>query len=85
MVMWWCDVERDDRDECVELHEEWVGAENIPGPSSETESRAHDSSNECSGMIPNETALLPTFDPSLVNNSGVEWDSSWTNVKRKKN
>lgn len=81
--MWWCDVERDDLDECVDEHEECVGAENIPGPSSETDSLAHDSNNECSGIIPSETALLPTFEPSLVKSSGVECDSSWTNEKRK--
>lgn len=49
----------------------------MPGPSSDTESRAQDSSNECSGMMPRETAELPTFGPPVVNRAGVEWDSSW--------
>lgn len=50
---------------------------NTPGPSSETDRRAHDSNNECSGMIPSERALLPIAELELVNRAGVDWDSSW--------
>jgi hypothetical protein len=56
---------------------------NIPGPSSETDKRAQDSSSECSGMIPSETAELPTFGTPVVSKVGVECDSSWATGKLK--
>lgn len=54
-------------------HVDWFDVENMPGPSSETERRAHDSNRECSGMMPNEIALLPTVvPPPAVNRAGVD-------------
>lgn len=77
-IVIWCEFEQD---ECDDEQLDCVGAENIPGPSSDTDSLAHDSSNECSGIIPRDTALLPTTEPPFVNSSGVEWDSSWSGKK----
>lgn len=51
-------------------HVDWF--EKIPGPSSETESRAQDSSSECSGMMPKEIALCPTAAPPAVSKAGVD-------------
>lgn len=52
-----------------EEHVDWL--EKMPGPSSDTDSRAQDSSNECSGMMPNEIALLPTATPPAAR-AGVD-------------
>lgn len=45
------------------------------GPSSETDSRAHDSRSVCSGIMPNETELLQTF-VAAFKKAGVDFDSS---------
>lgn len=78
-VMWCCEPDRVvvDEDECDDEEQLDFCTLKMPGPSSDTESRAQDSSNECSGMMPRETAELPTFGPPVVNRAGVEWDSSW--------
>uniref|UniRef100_A0A8D8D131 (northern house mosquito) hypothetical protein n=1 Tax=Culex pipiens TaxID=7175 RepID=A0A8D8D131_CULPI len=79
--MWCCEPDRVVVDEL-----EWDEPEQLdlpptpwkmPGPSSETESRAQDSSSECSGMMPREMAELPTLGPPVVSRAGVECDSSW--------
>lgn len=82
-VMWCCEPDRVvvDEDECDDEEQLDFCTLKMPGPSSDTESRAQDSSNECSGMIPRETAELPTFGPPVVNRAGVEWDSSWATVR----
>lgn len=71
-----------EHDECDDEQLDCVGAVNIPGPSNDTDKRAHDSSKECSGIIPKETALFPTTDPPLVRSSGVECDSSCAKKKK---
>lgn len=38
--------------------------------------RVHDSSNVCSGITPNDTELLQTFEFVAVNSVGVDCDSS---------
>lgn len=43
-----------------------------PVPSSETDKRAHDSSNVCSGINASEAALLPITELPLVSRAGVE-------------
>lgn len=43
-----------------------------PGPSNETDKRAHDSSNECSGIKASEAALLAMTELPLVSRAGVD-------------
>lgn len=59
-----------ERVEPEEEHVDWF--ENMPGPSSDTDRRAQDSSKECSGMIPNEIALCPTAPPVVIVRAGVD-------------
>lgn len=69
----WLECDDRDDDECDRFE-----TVNKLGPSNDTDSRAHDSSNVCSGIIPNDTKLLQTFEFVAVNSAGVDWDSSWS-------
>lgn len=62
----------------MEEHDDDPGTLYNPGPSNETDKRAHDSSNECSGIKANEAALLAMTELPLVSRAGVECDSSCT-------
>lgn len=73
MLSWeWLECDECDEEEC----DRFVTANKL-GPSKETDNLAHDSSNVCSGIIPNDTKLLHTFEFVAVNKAGVDWDSSW--------
>lgn len=64
-----------DRLECVERDDElrdWFDTVNKLGPSSDTDSRAHDSNSVCSGMMPSDTELLHTVELVAVSSAGVD-------------
>lgn len=68
-----------DRLECVECDDELFDLFDTVkrlGPSSDTDSRAHDSSSVCSGIMPNDAELLHTVELVAVKSAGVDWDSS---------
>lgn len=74
MLCWsWLECDECEDDECDRFVKRL-------GPSSETERRAHDSSNVCSGIIPSDTELLQTFEVVAVRSAGVDCDSSWSVV-----
>lgn len=56
----------------MDEHDDDPGTLYNPGPSNETDKRAHDSSNECSGIKASEAALLAMTEFPLVSRAGVD-------------